>query len=355
MRTRGDRRSATGGCAPTCGPWRGDPVPRPARRRSRSVEVARLFARSRAPSTCSSLVLVGAVRRRRGREREEVAGHRGQPPHRGRVVRPDPARPRAVRVARRDRRRDRRGAGHRHRRRPRRRRAPPARDAGRSRRSCRPRAPGRPPREPRCRCRELEDPAADQAAAELAIAVAARPAPDRRPDRARSRGRSRPRAARDRCGTAGPARSTGSACAGRRRRRGRRHARPARRAGGPPQPTSTREGADQRIADRIADRAARRLRPAQPARRAAPGQRPDRGRHRPVAPDRRARGPAAPTGSSRRPPSRRPRRSARVYSLREAETRATTDALTGLPTAATSTSTWGSSPGAAAPRTRSAC
>ena len=43
------------------------------------------------------------------------------------------------------------------------------------------------------------------------------------------------------------------------------------------------------------------------------------------------RGPPAPTGSSRRPPSRPPPALARVYSLREAEARATTDALTGLP------------------------
>ena len=70
---------------------------------------------------------------------------------------------------------------------------------------------------------------------------------------------------------------------------------------------------------------------SQRARRAAPRRRPDRGRDRRVAPDERAvarQRPPHPRGRRRR--RRRPP-SPRVYSLREAEARASTDALTGLP------------------------
>ena len=155
------------------------------------------------PWTC---VVLGLDRRSCAHRRRPRAGGRGSwrghPPLRGRVVRPDPARPRPVRVARRHRRRDRRGAGDR-------RPAPitwPSSAAGprpaTSRRSCRRRAPGAPASRTTLPLRELEDPAEDEAVAELAIAAARGRRLTAVPDRARSRRRPRPRAAGPRGGPA---------------------------------------------------------------------------------------------------------------------------------------------------------
>ena len=65
--------------------------------------------------------------------------------------------------------------------------------------------------------------------------------------------------------------------------------------------TPARDGADQRIADRIAEPRRRRLRPVQRAGRAAPRRRPDRGRDHRLAPDERA-------VARQRPPDPRGRR-----------------------------------------------
>ena len=135
---------------------------------------------------------------------------RGQPAHRGRVVRPDPARAVAVGLAGRDRRGHRRGAGRRHRRRPRRGRPPPARGP-------RPRGGAvlHPARRP-----DLANVAAPDASSttrrwtlahvEPGHGRVARASPDRRPHRARSRRRPAARPARDRrpTGSPGPVRGT---------------------------------------------------------------------------------------------------------------------------------------------------
>ena len=115
-----------------------------------TIELLRLVVDPR-PADLVVLVLVALV----GPARDPRAGggrrHRGHPPHRGRVVRPDPARPVPLGLARRDRRGHRRGAGRRHRRGPRRGRAPPARVAASSRRCCPRPGPAPRPRARRCR------------------------------------------------------------------------------------------------------------------------------------------------------------------------------------------------------------
>ena len=217
-----------------------------------------------------------------------------------------------------------------------------------------------PRRAPRCRCRELEDPAEDEAAVRARDRGRPRPAPDRRPDRARSRRRSRSssRWASRRTGWRSSARARGREGLGldRSRRRPTAYATmppAARRRGRHAVPA--REGADQRIADRIADRLRDAYGLRQRARRAAARQRPDRGRDRPVAPDPRpVAGVAQPDPRGRRGRGVRGARP-RLLAARGGGPRHDRRADRPARTAATSTSTSGCSPSAAAPRTRSAC
>jgi hypothetical protein len=127
-----------------------------------------------------------------------------------------------------------------------------------------------------------------------------------------------------------------------------------RRTGGAAQATPLREGAGQRIADRIAAR----LRDAYGLSNllAAP-LRVDGKVEGAIVLSRRTGGPW-PSSAHRILAAAAVEASAalaRVYSLREAEARATTDALTACRTAATSTSTWGCWHAAAVPRIGSGC
>ena len=106
-----------------------------------------------------ALLIGGLVSLRRPRARTSARVRGGRPRDRGRVVRADPARPVALRVARRHRGRHRGGAGGRHRCRPRGRRPAPARVAQPRGRSCRRPGPGHPRRARTLPLRELEDPA----------------------------------------------------------------------------------------------------------------------------------------------------------------------------------------------------
>ena len=299
-----------------------------------------------------------AVRHRR-RARAGGRGHRGHPPQRGGVVRPDPPRPRPVRLARRHRRRDRRGAGRRDRRRSRRGRPPPARG---------PLAGGA----------AVADPARRAHVAHVAAAVRARgpgrgrgavrargrgrpgPPPHRRPDRARSRWRSRSscRSASRRTGWRSSARAPaarGWACD--------RSCRPTTYATMPPAGWSRGRHAvarprGRRPADRRPDRgpAARGLRAAPTSsRRRCASTAGSRARSSCPA-GRRVPWPASAQPDPRGRGGRGVRRARpRLLAARRGGPRHDRRADRPARTAATSTSTWGCWPSAAGPRTRSAC
>ena len=166
----------------------------------------------------------------------------------------------------------------------------------------------------------------------------ARPPPDGRPHRARPGRRPAARPAGDRRRPPG-ARLPASGL----RRPGAGEPRPTRDAApssprcrrpAAPRPATRRplrEGADQRIADRIAGRLRDAYGLRNVARRAAPGQRPDRGRDHRCRAGRRGRGRRSAHRILEAAAVEASAALARVYSLRDAEARATTDALTGLP------------------------
>ena len=309
----GRRRAAQGSAGPDSSSLRPHP---PGPRRGRAAAAGRRSP-ARGPRRPGPRGARRPARHPRARGRRR---HRGHAAHRGRVVRPDPARRWRARCR-------------------------PTRSWTRSSRSWGP-APGadhvavvrrRPethnleailsstrPGAPASRTslplRELEDPAEERCAREPRDRRVARSPADGRADRARPGGRPAARAARHlRGAAASPA--CGSATARRAWHRrpeprrldgGRRDAGPERDAG-----TALRRASHatpprrRRPADRRPDRerVCGRLRAAQPAGGAAPRRRPRRGRDHPLAADQRRRGPRAPTASSRRRPSRRRRRS----------------------------------------------